>query len=196
MADEGGFCLWYLEDPRLTLPDDESGGFRNTDLVHHLVVSPDARGAQYRHYPQYAKEELLPLRVGELYRAELPGHEVNRPNWAQVTLDYLGRTDSKEPFLGAEYSDYDFHCHYSPTNFGMTRIYMQQHMLERLYPGSFKKHCFCGYQHLGKVVARCDCTLDGNRNNNCKYEHYGRLYDATVKENGEYVRCNNCNGMR
>ena len=31
--------------------------------------------------------------------------------------------------------NYSFHCHFSPTNFGVARIYSQQHMLQRLYTG-------------------------------------------------------------
>jgi hypothetical protein len=198
MSDEGGFCLWYLDDPELQLPDDESGGFRNTEIAHWLAITDDTRSRHYHHYPEYYLPNLLPLEYGELHDADnIHGHMSNAPNWDRLTLDYLGRKDSTEKFLGPEFENFDFHCHFSPTNFGVTRIYMQQHMLERLYPGSYKKHCFCGYKHVGKVVARCDCTLNGVRSNNCREEHYPLLYEATVKENGEYVSCNNCNnGIR
>jgi hypothetical protein len=43
MADEGGFCLWYLDDPTLELPDDEDNGFTNTELAHFLLYDEDKR---------------------------------------------------------------------------------------------------------------------------------------------------------
>jgi len=183
LADEGGFCLWYLEDPDLELPDDESNGFRNTEIAHFLAVSEETSTRKYFYFPEYQ----------EAHDASFRGHEVNRDNWDLLTYEKLGRVGEDGAFLGEEFENYDFHCHMSPTNFGITRIYMQQHMLERLYPGQFKKHCFCGYKHLAHLVSRCDCTLNGVRNNNCRSEHRPLLWEATQRENGEVVRCNNCN---
>eukprot|EP01036_Dinobryon_divergens_P033802 gene33802-43680_t len=101
LADEGGFCIWYYDDPVISLPDDQSGNFRNTELAYFLLSDPN---------------------------------------------------------LMTKNSNYSFHCHFSPTNFGVARIYSQQHMLERLYTGSAHQHCFCGYKYLGNLVDRCDCT--------------------------------------
>merc|ERR1712093_646159 len=39
MADEGAFCLWGLEEPVDSLPNDEGTNFRNTDLACSLQVS-------------------------------------------------------------------------------------------------------------------------------------------------------------
>jgi len=176
--DEGGFCIFYLEDPKLSLPDDESGGFRNTEIAHFLAFSEETRTRKY--YKEY----------GELVGAEFRGHYENDGNWAKLTRNNIGLT-SDDTIVNIDHETDDFHCHFSPTNFGISRIYLQQHMLERIYPGAFKKHCFCGYKHLGKLVSRCDCTKNGVRNSNCQKEHRPMLYKSTYKENGEYVYCNN-----
>jgi len=178
MKDEGGFCIFYLEDPKLTLPDDESGGFRNTEIAHFLAFSQETRTRKY--YKEY----------GELVDAEFRGHYENDLNWENLTRDNLG-LNSTDYIVNIDHETDDFHCHFSPTNFGISRIYLQQHMLERIYPGAFKKHCFCGYKHLGKLVSRCDCTKNGVKNSNCQKEHRPMLYESTYKENGEYVYCNN-----
>jgi len=178
MTDEGGFCLWYLEDPKLALPDDESGGFRNTDIAHFLAFSEETRTRKY--YKEY--DHLIATN-------EFRGYYENEANWVNFTRSDLG-LNSDDPVLDIQHETDDFHCHFSPTNFGISRIYLQQHMLERIYPGAFKKHCFCGYKHLGKLASRCDCTKNGVRNNNCQKEHRPMLYEATYKENGEYVYCN------
>lgn len=178
LRDEGGFCLWYLEDPRLTLPDDESGGFRNTEISHRLAFSEETRTRKY--YQLY----------GHLVGTELfEGQYENEANWNDLTLQKMGLNSTEKIVLDKHETD-DFHCHFSPTNFGISRIYLQQHMLERIYPGAFKKHCFCGYKYLGHLVSRCDCTKNGVRNNNCQKEHRPMLYEATYKEAGEYVYCN------
>jgi len=179
MKDEGGFCIWYLEDRVLSLPDDESGGFRNTEIANFLAFSEDTRTRKY--YKEY--DEL----IGS---AEFRGHYGNQDNWEGLTRMKLG-LDSHDPIVDIDHETDDFHCHFSPTNFGISRIYLQQHMLERIYPGAFKKHCFCGYKHLGKLVSRCDCTKNGVRNSNCQKEHRPLLFSSTYKENGEYVYCNN-----
>ena len=178
MRDEGGFCLWYLENPKLTLPDDESGGFRNTEIAHFLAFSQDTRTRKY--YKEY----------GKLVDADFLGYYDNDVNWGNLTRDKFG-FDSIDPVVDINHESDDFHCHFSPTNFGISRIYLQQHMLERIYPGAFKKHCFCGHKHIGKLVSRCDCTKNGVRNGQCQKEHRPMLYESTYKENGEYVYCNN-----
>ena len=63
-------------------------------------------------------------------------------------------------------------------------------MLERIYSGAFKKHCFCCYKHMCKLFPRCDCTKNGVRDNNCQKEYRHMIYEATYEENGEYVYCN------
>mmetsp|Transcript_30715 Transcript_30715/g.57229 ORF Transcript_30715/g.57229 Transcript_30715/m.57229 type:complete len:1157 (+) Transcript_30715:61-3531(+) len=181
MADEGGFCLWYLADRNLELPDDESGGFKNTELANFLLFDEDLRTRKY-------------IEVnGKYYDADnIPGYPPNEVNWDEFTYRKLG-IDSDEPLVDKDNHDKYFHCHYSPTNFGMARIYIQQHMLERIYPGSMHKHCFCGYKHLGHFVSRCDCTRSGERNGQCQKHHRTQLATETYLETGEYVYCNNGN---
>lgn len=181
LADEGGFCLWYLDDPDLELPDDESGGFQNTELAHFLLFDEDKTTRKYI--------ELYDT----LYSASgIRGHAENEANWDKFTYRLLG-VDSDEPLVDKVHHDKDYHCHFSPTNFGMARIYIQQHMLERIYPGAMHKHCFCGYKHLGHFVTRCDCTRSGERNGQCQEHHRNLLFEETYRQTGEYVRCNNGN---
>jgi len=178
-ADEGGFCLWYLDDPTLTLPDDESAGFRNTVLGDHLAYSVGTTSTRYHYYPEY----------DSIYPATIDPHPQNEANWDKLTYSKIGV--AKNGLIIDKIHEKDsFHCHFSPTNFGTSRIYLQQHMLERLYPGSFKKHCFCGYKNIGYFVSRCDCTRNGVQNNNCQKHHRALLYNATYKETGRYVYCN------
>jgi len=178
MADEGGFCLWYLEDRKLTLPDDESGGFRNTEIAHFLAFSEETRTRKY-----YKEYDYL------VASHEFRGHYANKANWEKLTRSSIG-LNSSDPIIDIKHETDDYHCHFSPTNFGTSRVFLQQHMAERIYPGAFKKHCFCGYKHMGKLISRCDCTKNGVRNNNCQKEHRPMLYEATYEENGEYVYCN------
>lgn len=181
LADEGGFCLWYLSDPTLELPDDEDNGFQNTELAHFLLYDETKRSRKYI--------ELYDT----LFSANnIPGHAGNEVNWDHFTYGLLG-FDSQEPLIEKSNSAYDFHCHYSPTNFGVARIYLQQHMLERIYPGSMHKHCFCGYKHLGHFVTRCDCTRSGEQNGQCQEHHRKQLWTETYHQTGEYVYCNNGN---
>jgi hypothetical protein len=181
LADEGGFCLWYLDDPTLELPDDEDNGFENTELAYNLLFDEDRTTRKYIEI------------YGELYPAVgIPGHSVNEANWEHFTYGLLG-FDSDEPLVEKSNHDKAYHCHYSPTNFGMARIYIQQHMLERIYPGSMHKHCFCGYKHLGHFVDRCDCTRSGERNGQCQEHHREQLWTETYHQTGEYVYCNNGN---
>jgi hypothetical protein len=115
-------------------------------------------------------------------------------NWNSLTRRKVGMNVDSSVFPQAAYN-YSYHCHFSPTNFGVARIYTQQHMLERLYTGSAHQHCFCGYKNLGYLMDRCDCTRSGEQSNSCLKEHEKLLYEETHKETGEYVKCNNCNDM-
>jgi len=94
-------------------------------------------------------------------------------------------------FLDLENADDDFHCHYSPSNSGLLRVYAMQHMFERSYSGSMKRTCGCGYKHLAKLVSRCDCTRSGRGDNNCAQWHGSQLIEVT--KDTHPVRCNNCN---
>ena len=185
LADEGGFCLWYLEDPTLTLPDDESNGFSNTELAHFLQYDPSARSRKYINL------------YDELYSASnIPGHPENEVNWETLTYRNTLGIPSDEFVIDKAHSGDKFHCHFSPTNFGVGRIYAHQHMLERIYPGAMHKHCFCGYKNLGHFITRCDCTRSGEANGNCQEHHRNLLFEETFRETGEYVYCNNNNCER
>jgi hypothetical protein len=181
-ADEGGFCLWYLKDPSSQLPDDESRGFRNTELNHKLLLNPNKRSNYF-----------IQLR-GELYAAQVPGSVENAAHWDTLTyMHVLGVQDAyfkDNMVIEPEVADYDFHCHFSPTNYGMARIYTQQHMLERIYPGAYAKHCFCGFKNAGHLVSRCDCTRAGNRNGECQQHHRDLMMTDSFKATGENVFCN------
>ena len=180
LADEGGFCIWYYNSPFLSLPNDQSGNFRNTELAHFLLTMPNQQSNKYL------------LLYNQLYSASIPGHASNWQNWNSFTRRQMG-VDSDLPVLPYASYNYSYHCHFSPTNFGVARVYSQQHMLERLYTGAAHDHCFCGFKHIGKIFDRCDCTRSGETNNNCLTEHTPLLYEETYQENGEYVSCNNCN---
>jgi len=182
LADEGGFCLWYYPNEFIALPDDESNGFHNTELAHFLLTDPNMRTNKY---------ELL---YDSLYSFSVDGHTTNMANWNSLTRRKVGMNVDSSVFPQAAYN-YSYHCHFSPTNFGVARIYTQQHMLERLYTGSAHQHCFCGYKNLGYLMDRCDCTRSGEQSNSCLKEHEKLLYEETHKETGEYVKCNNCNDM-
>jgi len=181
LADEGGFCIWYYSNPVVALPDDQSGNFQNTELAHFLLYEPTKSTNKY--------EKLY----DSLYTINnIVGQPVNKPNWEKLTRRKVGQ-NSDSPVFPIESHNYTFHCHFSPTNFGVARIFSQQHMLERLYTGSAHQHCFCGYKYLGNLVDRCDCTRSGEQSNQCLTEHKKLLYDETYAETGEYVSCNNCN---
>jgi hypothetical protein len=92
-----------------------------------------------------------------------------------------------------ENADDNFHCHYSPNNNGLLRVYAMQHMYERSYSGSMKQTCGCGYKHLAKLVSRCDCTRSGRGDNNCAQWHAEQLVSVTKDTNP--VGCNNCNAI-
>lgn len=180
LADEGGFCIWYYSDPTISLPDDQSGNFQNTELAHFLLYDTYKSTKKYR----VLYDTIYPIN-------NIPGHPENIANWQSLTRRKVGQNSDK-PVFPPESHNYSFHCHFSPTNFGMSRIYSQQHMLERLYPGSVRQNCFCGYKYLGNLVDRCDCTRSGEQSNQCSTAHTKLLYDETYAETGEYVACNNC----
>ena len=151
--------------------------------MHNLAFSEETRTRRYTLEDPGTPEEYL------LGTEEYRGMRRNEPNWDLLTLEKVG-LNSTDPIVLDKHETDDFHCHFLPTNHGISRIYLQQHMLERIYPGAFKKHCFCGYKHLGHLVSRCDCTKNGMRNSQCQKEHRTMLYEATYKETGEYVYCN------
>jgi len=93
-------------------------------------------------------------------------------------------------FLSDENAYDAFHCHYTPENSGLLRMFNFQHMYERSYPGALRRTCSCGYRHMKNLVSRCDCTRNGVRSNNCAVWHRETLLRATKPV---AVRCNNCN---
>ena len=180
LADEGGFCIWYYDNPKVSLPDDESGGFRNTELSYFNLYDPSLSTTKYVNV------------FGELFGADgIPGRTSNKANFLGLTGRMFGK-NSNAPIIPAGNFNSSFHCHFSPTNFGVARIYNMQHMLERLYTGAAHDHCFCGYKNIGHLFDRCDCTRSGEQSNECLTEHRKLLYEETYAETGEYVHCNNC----
>jgi hypothetical protein len=107
-----------------------------------------------------------------------------------ATIGWTGRK-AKLDFLKLKHSDDKFHCHYTPSNDGLLRVYAMQHMFDRVYPGSMRRTCGCGYKYLAQLVSRCDCTRSGRGDNNCATWHRPQLLEATQDTNPVY--CNNCN---
>lgn len=177
-ADEGAFCLWGLHEPVDALPNDEGTNFRNTDLACSLQVS--SRDMQQCAYDP---------KTNKLLRER--GDRNNAGNYP-VKGSAVGWKGSaaNETFLSLEDADDRFHCHFSPSNSGLLRMFAVQHMFERSYPGALKRRCGCGYKHLKKLVSRCDCTRSGKADNGCAKWHSGLLSRATKDQP---VRCNNCN---
>jgi len=177
-ADEGAFCLWDLQEPVDSLPNDEGTNFRNTDLTCSLQVSSRS-SHQCAYNPE--TDRLITQRGDRENAANYPvlGSEVG---WKG--------TAANETFLSLQNHDDYFHCHYSPSNSGLLRMFALQHMFERNYPGALKRKCGCGYKFLSKLVSRCDCTRSGKADNGCARWHSTLLTRAT-KDNP--VRCNNCN---
>jgi hypothetical protein len=181
MADEGAFCLWHAHEPVDLLPNDEGTNFRNTDLQCHLQASSrEKRSCEFK--PSNRRRGLVSKR-GSRHNAE------NYPVKGS-TIGWKG-SKSNMTFLKLQNADDHFHCHYSPNNNGLLRVYAMQHMFDRNYVGSMRKTCGCGFRHLAQLVSRCDCTRSGRRDNNCARWHASKLVEAT---NGTHaVRCNNCN---
>ena len=59
----------YYGNPTISLPDDQSANFRNTELAHFLLTSPIQSTSKY---------ELL---YNQLYSYHIPGHPENLANW-------------------------------------------------------------------------------------------------------------------
>merc|ERR1719456_1261818 len=180
-ADEGAFCLWHAHEPVDLLPNDEGTNFRNTDLQCHLQVSSRAR-RQCEFNPSSRRRGLVTKR----------GDRRNEDNYP-VRGSTIGWSGSKAniTFLKLENADDHFHCHYSPNNNGLLRVYAMQHMFDRNYIGAMRKTCGCGFKHLAQLVSRCDCTRSGRGDNNCARWHRAKLIEAT--NSTRPVRCNNCN---
>lgn len=180
-ADEGAFCLWHAHEPIDLLPNDEGKNFRNTDLQCHLQASSRER-RQCEFNPESRRRGLVTKR----------GNRHNAENYP-VRGSTIGWNGSKAnmTFLSIKNADDDFHCHYSPNNNGLLRVYAMQHMFDRDYIGSMRRTCGCGYKHLAQLVSRCDCTRSGRADNNCAKWHRAQLIEATKETHP--VRCNNCN---
>jgi hypothetical protein len=181
MADEGAFCLWHDHEPVDLLPNDEGTNFRNTDLQCHLQTS--SRESRQCKFEPSSRRRGLQRQRGER------GHGLNYP--VKGSVIGWGGSKANLNFLNLENSDDQFHCHYSPNNNGLLRVYAMQHMFDRIYSGSMRKTCGCGYKHLGQLVSRCDCTRSGRADNNCAKWHAKQLIEATNSTHP--VRCNNCN---
>jgi hypothetical protein len=166
------------------LPNDESQNFRNTDLQCHLQVSSQQR--------RQCGFKAAANRRRDLVAINQRGDRKNGLNYP-VKGSTIGWTGAKAnmTFLHLTNADDHFHCHYSPNNNGLLRVYAMQHMFDRNYIGSLKRTCGCGYKHLAQLVSRCDCTRTGRADNNCAQWHRTQLAEATQATNP--VRCNNCN---
>jgi len=180
-ADEGAFCLFHAHEPYDLLPNDESRNFRNTDLRCDLQTGSGER-RQCEFDPNSRRRGLIARQ----------GNRLNGLNYP-VRGSEIGLTGSKAnmTFLHLENSDDHFHCHYSPNNNGLLRVYAMQHMFDRNYIGSMRQTCGCGYKHLAQLVSRCDCTRSGRADNNCAKWHRSQLIEATKAAHP--VSCNNCN---
>jgi len=177
-ADEGAFCLWDLKEPVDSLPDDEGTNFDNTDLACSLQVSSRST-FQCAYDPK----------TNKLSRHR--GKRSNAANYPVMGSDIGWKgSAAKEIFLTDEDANDYFHCHYTPSNSGLLRMFALQHMYERNYPGALKRKCGCGYKFMSNLVSRCDCTRSGKADNGCAKWHSTLLTRATK---GQPVKCNNCN---
>merc|ERR1719335_1742747 len=89
---------------------------------------------------------------------------------------------ANETFLSLDDANDHFHCHYSPSNSGLLRMFALQHMYELNYPGALKQKCGCGYKFLSNLVSKCDCTRSGKANNGCAKWHSTLLTRATQEK--------------
>merc|ERR1719476_692663 len=181
-ADEGAFCLWHLdeEEKHDHLPNDEGNGFSNTELACRLQTgSSQKRECAFN--AQSRRRGLVSQR----------GHYSNKANYPVLGAE-IGWTGVKGnvTFLSEENAYDAFHCHFTPENSGLLRMFNFQHMYERNYPGALRRTCSCGYRHMRNIVSRCDCTRNGVRSNNCAVWHRETLRRATEPV---AVSCNNCN---
>jgi len=179
-ADEGSFCLWGLQEPVDYLPNDEGTNFRNTDLTCSLQTS-SRTSTRCAYDPE----------TNRLSRKR--GDRDNAANYPVMggAVGWKGEA-ANETFLSLKDADDYYHCHYSPSNSGLLRMFSVQHMFERNYPGALKRKCGCGYKFLSQLVSRCDCTRSGKADNGCARWHSTLLSRAT-KSNP--VKCNNCNSQ-
>jgi hypothetical protein len=180
-ADEGAFCLWHLPAEELNdyLPNDE-GGFSNTDLACRLQTG-SARSRQCAFNPSSRRRGLVSHH----------GNYSNKQNYPIMGSEVGWTGDKANVSFLTQANAYDaFHCHYTPQNNGLLRMYAFQHMYERNYPGALRRTCGCGFKHLSNLVSRCDCTRNGVRSNNCATWHRETLRRATEPNP---VGCNNCN---
>jgi len=181
-ADEGAFCLWHLDahEKHDHLPNDEGNGFSNTELACRLQTGSSKKRDCAFNY-QGRRRGLVSQR----------GHYSNKANYPVLGVE-IGWTGVKGnvTFLSEEDARDAFHCHYTPENSGLLRMFNFQHMYERNYPGALRRTCGCGYRHMKNLVSRCDCTRNGVRSNNCAVWHRETLLRATKPV---AVRCNNCN---
>jgi hypothetical protein len=180
-ADEGAFCLWHLDEDEKHdhLPNDEGNGFSNTELACRLQTG----SSQTRECAFSAQSRRRGL-------ASQRGHYSNKANYPVLGAE-IGWAGVKgnATFLSEENAYDAFHCHFTPENSGLLRMFNFQHMYERNYPGALRRTCSCGYKHMKNVVSRCDCTRNGVRSNNCAVWHRETLRRATEPV---AVRCNNC----
>lgn len=177
-ADEGAFCLWGLEEPVDSLPNDEGTNFRNTDLSCPLQVSSSSN-----------RQCAYDPKTNKLLRER--GDRKNAANYPVMGADVGWKgAAANATFLSLQDAKSHFHCHFSPSNSGLLRMFAVQHMFERNYPGALKRKCGCGYKFLSKLVSRCDCTRSGKADNGCAQWHKTLLTRATKERP---VRCNNCN---
>jgi len=179
-ADEGAFCLWDLKEPVDSLPNDEGTNFRNTDLACSLQVS--SRSTTECAYDPSSRRRGLSRKRGDRDNAANYPVKGSAVGWKDAAAN--------ETFLSLDDANDYFHCHYSPSNSGLLRMFALQHMYERNYPGALKRKCGCGYKFLSNLVSRCDCTRSGKADNGCAKWHSTLLTRATK---GQPVRCNNCN---
>ena len=96
----------------MSFPVTESNGFRNTEIADWLAFSPTTISKKY----------FLLDRYGELIGSEqIRGHSINEANWDNFTRNLFGQ-DSNDPVVDKIHETDSFHCHFSPTNFGISRI--------------------------------------------------------------------------
>merc|ERR1712167_291246 len=134
MADEGAFCLFHAHEPLDLLPNDEGTNFRNTDLQCNLQVS--SRQSKECAFDPASRRRGLVRRQGDRSNGlhfPIRGSSVG---WKGAKANFS--------FLDLENADDDFHCHFSPNNNGLLRVYAMQHMFERSYSGAMKQTCGCG----------------------------------------------------
>merc|ERR1711988_957673 len=102
--------------------------------------------------------------------------------------------------------DMYIHCHVGAEPTAMLRTYTYQHDADRLYPGKYRKFCFCDKSKLSQIVEQCDCTLNYAADNGCNTnedddvetvvadaEGYFLGFEESIQ--GKDVCCRNCGGQ-